>query len=38
MRGILIFVSIPFIIFEKGMSQKIVRGIFRFVSKFFFNI
>ena len=35
MQGILRFVSMLFLIFEKGMSKKTVPGILRFVSMLF---
>ena len=35
MPGILRFVSMLFLIFEKGMSKKTVPGILRFVSMLF---
>ena len=35
MPGILRFVSMLFLIFEKGMSKKIAPGILRFVSMLF---
>ena len=34
-RGVLRFVSMLFLIFEKGMSKKIVPGFLRFVSMLF---